>query len=76
MELDELHVGDLRANAVAHCKPIACGYVRVAGIEIDLACPSRGQHCGPCEEGRDLSRALIEDIGAPDRLFARRGDEF
>src|SRR3990170_1606421 len=75
VELDELHVGDLRADPVAHGYAVACRDVRVAGIQVDLPGPAGGEHGRLGQEGIDGSGLLVEGIRPPDSLFFSRGHE-
>ena len=72
MELDELHVGDLCPGPVGHGDAVAGRGVRIAGVEVDLAGPPRGQHGGAGQHGVDPPAIPIQHIGPPARIASPR----
>ena len=82
VELHELHVGHGRAGAVRHGDPVAGGNVRVAGVEVDLAGPSRGKERDAGGEGLHRAALDVQHVRAQAAVFVelflqhlRLGDE-
>src|SRR3989338_8832853 len=75
VELDELHIGDTRADPVGHGYAVPGGYVRVARYEVDLAGPTRRKDGCFGEEGVYGAGWLIQYIRAQDPVLFRRADE-
>ena len=80
VELDELHVLDLRAGAPREGDAVARRDVGVAGVEVDLAAAARRQHGVGRTDRVDLVRLLVEHVGAdaavrPLHADALRDDE-
>ena len=64
MKLDELHIGDRTARAPGHGDPVAGRDVWIAGVEIDLACPTGGQYAPGGAHGYDGIGFAVQHIGA------------
>jgi hypothetical protein len=65
MELDELHVRDLRPRAPRHGDAVAARRVRVGGEEIDLPGAARRDDGEARADGLDPAFLPVEDVGAP-----------
>ena len=82
MELDELHVLDLRPGAPRERDAVARRRIRVTRIEVHLAAAARGENRVRGADGVNLLRLRVQDI-RPHALVrrllhaqtARRGDE-
>ncbi len=64
MELVELHVGHAAAGAPGHGDAVAGGGIGVAGIEIDLAGATGGQHHVPRGIGVHVVVTALQHVGA------------
>ena len=64
VELDELHVRDLRARAPGEGHAVARRDVGIAGIEVDLAAAARREDRVRGTHGVDLVRRLVEHVRA------------
>jgi hypothetical protein len=73
VELEELHVRDARPGPVGHRHPVAGADVRVAGVQVDLARPARGQHGHLAQEGLDAAVAA-QHVGAQAAVGVRAAD--
>ena len=64
VKLDKFHIGDAAARAPGHGNPVARAGVGIAGVEINLAGPARGQHGLAGREYVDAFLAEINGVGA------------
>ena len=68
VELEELHVGDARADPIGHGDAVARRDVGVRGVEVDLAGAAGRQHDGARDDGHHLAGPLVEQVGAEHAL--------
>ena len=64
MELIEFHVGDSATGAPSHGDAIPRGTVRIAGVQVHLACAPGRQDDESSLKYFHAARALIEHVGA------------
>ena len=67
MELDELHVRDLRAGAPGHGHAVAGRDAGIGRVEIDLAAAAGGEDDAVAAQGQDFAGGFIEHIDAEAR---------
>src|ERR1700753_3003033 len=74
MELNEFHVGDLRAGAIGHGDAVTGGDVGIGGVEIDLAAAAGGKEDGAGGEGLNFAGGFIQHIRADTAVGAGLGE--
>ena len=64
MELDEFHVLHSPLGAINHCDAVARRYQWIRGVAINRLTSACCHDGNAREEGFDLARLLVQDVGA------------
>jgi len=70
VELDELHIGNAAPRAPCHCHAVTGGNVRIGGVEVNLACSTRGEGGMLRRERDDLAAGFVQYVGAQAAVLA------